>query len=293
MMSKHAFATAAQGRPHLPVKTRPPPMRATRLFLLALPLALSLPAALAAQDDDSEEWVRNCRRWNQERENHCEVRETRLPARGTLRVDGHENGGVSVKAWNGEGVVVRARIQASARSMDQARRIAQDIRVRTGGETIEAEGPDRSRGESWSVSYEILVPRRTGLEVRTSNGPISVEGVSGEMDLRAHNGPLALRGVSGNVEARTDNGPLSVTLDGDRWSGEGLDAETTNGPITLMVPQGYSAELTTGTVNGPMNVDIPITVQGRFPRRFTTTLGRGGPPIRVVTTNGPVNVRRR
>jgi hypothetical protein len=35
-----------------------------------------------------------------------------------------------------------------------------------------------------------------------------------------------------------------------------------------------------------------VTVQGRFPRQFTTQLGAGGAPVRAVTTNGPVVVRR-
>jgi hypothetical protein len=83
-----------------------------------------------------------------------------------------------------------------------------------------------------------------------------------------------------------------VRLAGTRWSGEGLDAATTNGPVTLSVPGGYAATLTTGTINGPMNVDFPVTVRGRFPRQFTTELSGGGAPIRVVTTNGPVVVRR-
>src|SRR6185436_18707674 len=111
--------------------------------------------------------------------------------------------------------------------------------------------------------------------------------------LRAHNGPLALRELGGDVHARADNGPLAVVLGGSGWSGDGLDAETTNGPVTLTVPAGYRATLTTGTVNGPMNIDIPLTMQGRFPRQFTTELGGGGTRVRAVTTNGPVTVHRR
>jgi hypothetical protein len=61
----------------------------------------------------------------------------------------------------------------------------------------------------------------------------------------------------------------------------------------LTVPEHYSARLETGTVNGPIDVDIPITITGRFTgKRITTTLGNGGPPIRAVTTNGPLSVRR-
>jgi len=40
-------------------------------------------------------------------------------------------------------------------------------------------------------------------------------------------------------------------------------------------------------------VDFPVEVRGRLGRRLTTTLGDGGPTVRVVTTNGGVKVSRR
>ena len=100
--------------------------------------------------------------------------------------------------------------------------------------------------------------------------------------------------MGGNVHARVQNGPLSVKLQGTRWDGEGLDAETVNGPVHLEIPAGYSARLETGTVNGPMSTEFPLTVtlQGRVARRITATLGSGGAPVRVVTTNGPLVIRR-
>ena len=82
-------------------------------------------------------------------------------------------------------------------------------------------------------------------------------------------------------------------MDGDRWAGEGLDVETTNGGIELVLPEGFSAELETGTVNGGLDIDFPVTVQGRIGRRLTTTLGQGGPRIRAFTTNGGVSIVRR
>jgi DUF4097 and DUF4098 domain-containing protein YvlB len=96
------------------------------------------------------------------------------------------------------------------------------------------------------------------------------------------------------VRARTTNGPLDVDLTGSHWEGVGLDAETSNGPVNLGVPTDYSARLELGTVNGPFNVAFPltITVEGRLGRRMTTTLGAGCAPVRVVTTNGPVSIRR-
>lgn len=271
-------------------------MRTLRLSLCAAALAaLALPCRpAAAQDEDLGDWARNCERWNRssDRENFCQEREERIAVPRLLRVDGHENGAVSVRGWDRDEVLVRERIQAWGPSRDDARRIAGAVRVHTAGGEIYSEGPDNGRGRGYAVSYIIYVPRRMDLRVNTSNGPLAVYGVTGRMDLRAHNGPVELSALGGDVRARAENGPLAVHLTGSRWNGEGLDAETTNGPVDLSVPDGYRATLTTGTVNGPMNVDMPLTVQGRFPRQFTTQLGGGGAPVRVVTTNGPFVIHR-
>ncbi|HEY5565714.1 MAG TPA: hypothetical protein VIM81_00530, partial [Gammaproteobacteria bacterium] len=79
---------------------------------------------------------------------------------------------------------------------------------------------------------------------------------------------------------------------GDTWEGEGLDLRTTNGGVRLRIPDDYSARLETGTVNGGVDIDFPVTVQGRIGRELSTTLGEGGPLVRAETTNGGVRVSR-
>jgi hypothetical protein len=61
----------------------------------------------------------------------------------------------------------------------------------------------------------------------------------------------------------------------------------------MAIPANYSARLETGTVNGRMNIDFPLTVQGRRPRNIETQLGSGGPLIKVRTSNGGVNIRQK
>jgi DUF4097 and DUF4098 domain-containing protein YvlB len=143
------------------------------------------------------------------------------------------------------------------------------------------------------VSYEVMVPRRIDLTARTHNGGISVEDVEGRMDFDAENGGISIRSAGGSINAHTTNGGVSARLTGTSWNGERLDLSTTNGGVVLEIPRGYNAELETGTVNGGMNIDFPITIQGRIGRRITTTLGKGGPLVRAVTTNGAVRIRER
>jgi putative adhesin len=255
------------------------------------------PIALSAQADP-DEWLERCRRddWDSDRVKHCEVRETSMrPTRQALVVDPGQNGGVSIRGWDEDSIAVFAKIQTHAQSEDEAAGLAREVRVVAGGASIRAEGPGRTgRRQSWSVSFEVYVPHRTDLALETENGPVGVRDVTGRLVLAAHNGPVSLAGVGGSVRARVQNGPLHVVLTGARWEGEGLDAETVNGPVDLEIPESYSAQLETRTVNGPMRTEFPLTVtiQGDVSRRITATLGQGGAPVRVVTTNGPLAIRR-
>jgi len=234
--------------------------------------------------------------YDRRREHFCEVREisVRVPQR-VLSVDGRENGGVSFYGWDRNEVLVRALIRTYADSRDEARDLARQIVIDANGETIRANGPtSRRRYDSdWSVSYEVMVPRRIDLSARTHNGGISVEDVEGRMDFDAENGGISVRSAGGSVNAHTTNGGVSARLTGESWKGERLDLSTTNGGVVLEIPRGYNAELETGTVNGGMEFDFPVTIQGRISRRITTTLGKGGPLVRAVTTNGAVRIRER
>ena len=268
-------------------------MRAT-----AIVFALTLVPALAAAQTDDADWLDRCRRdYNNDRERVCDVRLSGFrPARGAINVSPGTNGGVKVIGWSRDSIAVHARVSAYADNVSEANAIARGVQIGRSGNTLTAEGPDTGRGESWSVEFVLYVPSRSDLNLDTHNGPVSVTAVMGTMDLQTVNGPLSLTDVGGDVRARTSNGPLRVELSGTRWEGQGLDAETSNGPVTLLIPENYSAQLETGTSNGPINSDFELQVNlssmGRMSRRLTATLGRGGAPIKAITTNGPLTLRR-
>jgi hypothetical protein len=263
----------------------------------ATPLLLLLAAGAASVDAQvvgprpAAEWCESRSR-DDDRERVCEVRETRIPAPARLSVNGGPNGGITVRGWDGQDILVRSRVEAAAPSEADARRIASEVEVRADGGRIRTEGPRTGRREHWSVSFEVWVPRRLDLDLRTTNGGVHVADVSGTIEFAATNGGVTLSALSGDVRGSTTNGGLRVELTGDRWEGRGMDVRSTNGGVTVSVPEGYSAQLEAGTTNGGVQVDFPVTVQGRLGRRLTATLGDGGAPIRVGTTNGGVRVTR-
>ena len=260
------------------------------LLLLAFGLALAVPAPSSAQrvipDDD---WCKD-NQGDSRAEQHCEVREFSLENRALVRVDAEPNGGIRVEAWDRNEISLRAKVQAWSRRGDP-REIAGNIRVETGN-TITAEGPDNRDREGWSVSFQLLVPRNTDLDLESTNGGIRIAGIHGDMDFSTFNGGITLEDVGGAVTGRTQNGSLNVLLSGDAWEGDALDVRTTNGGVNLTIPDGFRANLETGTVNGSFQTDLPITVQGQLrSNRIRAQLNGGGQPIRISTTNGSVRIR--
>ncbi len=271
--------------------------------LAALVLILLVyPAAALRAQESNDEWLADCRDGGRDwayRFRHCEVRETGMKPNGRpLSVEPGMNGGVAIIGWDRDSIAVTAHIQVRARTQEDAEAIARAIKIEASGATVRVASPGGGgavgRHQNWGVNLVVMVPRRTDLTISTENGPLSVEDVAGRMELETQNGPLSLSGVGGDVHASAQNGPLTVELLGTRWEGAGLQAETQNGPAELKIPDNYNAKIEFGTVNGPMDVGFPmtVTISGRVKDRISTTLGSGGPPIRVVTTNGPMVVRK-
>jgi hypothetical protein len=250
--------------------------------------------ATAQRASSSDEWCRQ-QQWGDERQGFCEVREYTVPAVGAvLAVDAAPNGGIDVEGSARGDILVRARVVGTARTQEEARAIAARVQVVATAERVSADGPHGlGQGEGWHVSYRLAVPTATPLSLRTTNGGLSVEGVDSRVELTTVNGGVKLARMAGDVEGRTSNGGVDVDLEGSTWQGTGLDVQTTNGGVRLRIPEGYSAHLETGTVNGSLNVDYPMTVQGRIGRSFSTDIGGGGPTLRVRTSNGGVRISRK
>ena len=145
--------------------------------------------------------------------------------------------------------------------------------------------------ESWSVSYRILVPTGTNLDLESLNGSIRVAGVNGGVSAQTTNGSVRLTDVDGGIRARSTNGAIQASFrDGFRLQHD-TELRTTNGSVTVEFPSSLSARLEASTTNGSIHTDIPLTVQGRIGRRISAVLGEGGPDLVLRTTNGSVRLR--
>ena len=234
------------------------------------------------------------RNYGRDTQEFCEVHDESMAA-GPLTVDARPNGGIAIEGWDQNSIRVQAIVHAQADTEARAREIGQQVRVMIGNGKVTAEGPGGLRHEGWSVEYRINVPHKNDLSLNSVNGGISIKNVSGNMKFDTQNGGVSLADIGGAVRGSTSNGGVTVMLSGSRWEGEGLDVQTTNGGVTLAIPENYNAQLEARTQNGGLSANYPLTITGELSTRrgISTTLGSGGPTVRVSTTNGGLKIGRR
>jgi hypothetical protein len=224
-----------------------------------------------------------------DRARFCEMREQTIASAGRLEIDGKQNGGVTVKAWDRGDVLVRSQVTAQGENDGDARASAAQVIVHALGTQVSADGPSNKQ---WSVSYEVFVPRQTDLALNAHNGGVHIEGVRGNIQFNTQNGGVHLANLGGQVKGFTQNGGVHVELAGSRWDGQSLDVKTQNGGVHVEVPSSYAAHFETATVNGGLHSDFAGMIQDPHQHQIAADINGGGPLVRVVTTNGGIHIQK-
>lgn len=221
----------------------------------------------------------------------CETRDLAMsaPTAQPLTIDGGTNGGITVRGWDGSDVRIRAKIQTWGASEQEAQTRAKAITISTSGNTLRAMPTNVQQA---AVSFEVFVPRHLALALTTHNGGISLAELQATISFQTQNGGVALTDLGGQVTGKATNGGLSIRLSGNQWAGDGLNVETVNGGITWHLPIDYSAQFFTSTNNGSLHTMLPQSDPKSHRHEIKTTLGKGGQPVKAVTTNGSVTIKQ-
>mgnify|MGYP001811636047 CR=1 FL=1 len=130
----------------------------------------------------------------------------------TIAVDGsavvhvnNESGAVTVKGADVEQVTIRARIRIdkslASRDPSRAQKIIDSIRrappiTAKGSKITITKVERRSYQKHASISYDILVPRDSDIEVSSVSGNVVVSGVTGEVNATSDSGKVTLADVA-------------------------------------------------------------------------------------------------
>jgi hypothetical protein len=195
---------------------------------------------------------------------------------------------------------VRAVREARAGSEEASRELLQKAEMREEVtqdriviEVPEVRGGGGFGGPRMRVRYEVQVPAGLNLRLKTQNGEVRLEDVSGaRIEAMTTNGGITGRGVTGAVDAQTVNGGISMDL--TAVTGDSRIA-TVNGGVTVTVAPAVNANLDATVVNGGVQVrdGIQFSADEQSRQRVAGRIGSGGPRLVLQTTNGGIRLGAR
>ncbi len=224
------------------------------------------------------------------------------------------NGSIALAGSERDQVLVQARKIVKAPSLKAAEAFAQQVQitVEQDGQTlkISKDHPKPPFGVEVAISYQIASPTESDATLRTTNGSIDLNSLTGAADLTTANGEIQLDRVSGQVAAKTTNGSIKADIEELQESGSfttvngsikvgavrgnvPITASTTNGAVTLTLPPDYSGQLTSKTVNGRVKTDFPTQLTRQSRTYLEGEIGDGGETeLALQTVNGSIRLRK-
>jgi len=169
------------------------------------------------------------------------------------------------------------------------------------------------KGNFWGrLNAEIKVPKQITLDIKTMNGSVSVEGISGEMTIDALNGHITVQDASGPVIAHSLNGRIVASIT-QVSAAKASSFSSMNGSIEVTLPADLKARLKMKTDHGEIYTDFDVKVDsptgstaasdasgkngppglGRTDRALYGTINGGGPEMQFITYNGRIVIRKK
>jgi DUF4097 and DUF4098 domain-containing protein YvlB len=234
------------------------------------------------------------------------------PTRPALVKASLVNGGITVKAYDGQQVIVEARARGGEDEKPAPNGLHRLDVSRTGLSVEEESNEVRISTDSFMrpIDLTITVPVRTSLKLSSVNGgDIVVTGVDGEMDVNDVNGAVTLNQVSGNCVAHALNGRILATF--VRVDQKPMAFSSLNGDIDVTFPADLKANLNVRSDRGDVYSDFDVQLQAAAPKQVVEgseghggkyrvkvdrtvhgTINGGGPEMQFTNFEGNIYIRK-
>src|SRR5687767_3891748 len=160
-----------------------------------------------------------------------------VPAGGRFELI-NVNGRITAETTEGKDVVVEGMRSAKARSDEAAKEMLGKLEIReeVGGSTVRVESrPPRMSGfGGHEIEWMVKVPKGLTVDLRTVNGGVRMNGLSGEIHVKTTNG--GIKGVDlvvDSVEASVVNGGVEMQFAAPLDATDTVELTTVNGGVTI------------------------------------------------------------
>lgn len=166
-----------------------------------------------------------------------------------------------------------------------------DLDVKTSDGDVTA-GPLNGRIQIETSDGDIEVLGLKGdLTLMSSDGDIDAGGLDGRLHLRTHDGDGEVAGRFDALTARSSDGHLELTITPGSALAEPWTIESSDGRIGLRIPADLKAYLDAKSRDGSLDIDVPISVRGKFHRNeLQGTLNGGDQLLTLRSSDGGIHV---
>ncbi|MEZ0485222.1 DUF4097 family beta strand repeat-containing protein [Fibrella aquatica] len=168
------------------------------------------------------------------------------------------------------------------------------VTTENGGLHIESATPK-------NIPYTIRIPQKAGIlyeQINWNVGHITIQHVDGDLELKTNNGSIYLNDVTGPVVANTTNGEVKVTFSALN-QGKPTAISTINGSIDVTLPSNTKANFKLSNINGGTYTDFDLGLSSkegmkRVSHGYSTngTTNGGGVDLQLKTINSDIYIRK-
>jgi DUF4097 and DUF4098 domain-containing protein YvlB len=205
------------------------------------------------------------------------------------------NGSITINGADVTDCNVTATIIARAGSKEDAKRLAEEVRVKLQGSNdklVAIIQKPKVIPECIVVNLVITVPNQAILQLDTYNGIVKIANITSQVNCTTHNGEITTTQVCGTVNLRTYNGNVKVIYPESVSPSFGISIVTRNGDITFTSPPDFSATVEALVHNGEIHVDLPINVREKVnKKKLNGKIGTGEGKLSVEAYNGSIIIK--
>jgi Putative adhesin len=133
------------------------------------------------------------------------------------------------------------------------------------------------------------------LRIKSGDGQVKITNADGAIDAHTSDGNLSVDGLFHALELRTSDGTLDVSLrEGTKLAGNST-IQSSDGSVTVRVPQNFAADLNVHTSDGHVDCTLPLVLDhyqsgGEQSHQLHGKLNGGGTPLTIHTSDGNVKI---
>ena len=229
---------------------------------------------------------------------------------GSLYVNVH-TGTIKVTGYSGKEVVIivnSEQKEVSSQTKNGLRKIPNNSLGLTAREENNYVKVSTSNNNK-SIDLEIKVPTNFNLKLSGHNdGGVTVENVSGDMEVSHHNGDITLTNIAGSAVVDSHNGEIKVSFT-SLTPNTPMAFTTFNGDVDVTFPANLKATAKMRSDRGDLLTDFDMDVAKNQPKSTSDredgvykvkmdewvigAIGGGGPEMLFKTYNGDVIIRKK